>query len=194
MPRLQEGREALLGAGDDFRQRAKKEFDTFADFAVRDSVLEVAVGLMDVARPPFSCTHLLTSSRIAAAFKNVVDAFVTGIVLPPISLLPFIDRNLDEKFAVIRGGGPDRLNNDYSTAQQAVDDGAIVLTYGVFINNILNFVGIAISLFLIARIYGRLTHDNVIKRQVRCPFCRKWISEKAKRCVNCTSWLDGREQ
>ena len=135
----------------------------------------------------------LNLSRIASAFKQIVDAFVEGLVLPPISLLPFLDRNLNEKFAVLRGGGPDRLTNDYNTSQQAVDDGAVIMTYGAFLNQVLNFLGMAISLFLVARIYGWAASDNVIKRQVRCKYCRKYISEKAKRCVNCTSWQDGRE-
>lgn len=81
---------------------------------------------------------------------------------------------------------------------------------------------VALALFVIARVYGWVADDNVIKRQVKCKYCRKRISEKvclfssvwegvvgagcvfgglcadfwgvkAKRCVNCTSWQDGRE-
>ena len=46
MPRLEDGQEALLGAEGDVRKRAKREWDSFTDFALRDNVLEVAVGLM----------------------------------------------------------------------------------------------------------------------------------------------------
>ena len=46
MPRLDDSGEALLHAGQDASKRARKAWDGFADFALRDNVLEVAVGLM----------------------------------------------------------------------------------------------------------------------------------------------------
>jgi large conductance mechanosensitive channel len=70
----------------------------------------------------------------------------------------------------------------------------VVWAWGSFVDKVLRFVIIALALFMIASMYSRITHDNIIKRQVRCKFCRKYISEKAKRCVNCTSWLDGRDE
>ena len=48
MPRLEEGQETLMRAGEDARKRAKGEWDRFSNFALRDNVLEVAVGLMYV--------------------------------------------------------------------------------------------------------------------------------------------------
>lgn len=46
MPRLDDGSEALLHAGQDVRRRVRRVWDGFCDFALRDNVLEVAVGLM----------------------------------------------------------------------------------------------------------------------------------------------------
>lgn len=77
--------------------------------------------------------------------------------------------------------------------KQALDDGALVLAYGNFFDKVLRFLLIALSLWIIAMTYSRTSGDNIVKRQVKCKYCRKYISEKAKRCVNCTSWLDGRE-
>jgi hypothetical protein len=65
----------------------------------------------------------------AAAFTTVVTSFVSEILLPPISLLPFINKNLEEKFAVLRAG-PNRTESGYNTLQQAADDGAVVMAYG----------------------------------------------------------------
>ena len=48
MPRLDESGEALLHAGEDAGKRVRKAWDGFVDFALRDNVLEVAVGLMSV--------------------------------------------------------------------------------------------------------------------------------------------------
>ena len=46
MPRLDDSRDALLNAGEDTKNRAKRAWDGFSDFALQDNVLEVAVGLM----------------------------------------------------------------------------------------------------------------------------------------------------
>lgn len=69
---------------------------------------------------------------LAAAFTTVVTSFVSDILLPPLSLLPFINRNMDEKFAVLRKGPNynQTMSIGYNTMQQAADDGAVVLAYG----------------------------------------------------------------
>jgi len=46
MSQLDGSREALLHAGQDARQRVARVWNDFTDFALRDNVLEVAVGLM----------------------------------------------------------------------------------------------------------------------------------------------------
>jgi large conductance mechanosensitive channel len=46
MSTLDESRESLMHAGEEVERRAKRTWDGFADFAVQDNVLEVAVGLM----------------------------------------------------------------------------------------------------------------------------------------------------
>jgi len=181
MPALDDTGEALLRAEQDAQKTVKSLWEGFQDFALRDNVLEVATGLI-----------------IAAAFTTVVTSFVSDILLPPISLLPFINKNLDEKFAILRHGpsynhsAPDSL--PYNTLQQALDDGAVVLAYGSFLDKLFNFLGVGFSLYFIAQVYGYVSKDSIIKHTVRCKYCRKYISEKAQRCVNCTSWQDGRHE
>ena len=46
MPRLDDAEEALLDAGHSATKTARGVWDGFSDFALRDNVLEVAVGLM----------------------------------------------------------------------------------------------------------------------------------------------------
>lgn len=67
---------------------------------------------------------------IAQAFTKVVTSFVSDIILPIVALLPFLHRNLDEKFAVLRRGPHYVKWNGYNTLEQARDDGALVLAYG----------------------------------------------------------------
>jgi large conductance mechanosensitive channel len=136
----------------------------------------------------------------AASFTAVANSLVTDILLPLFSCLPGLSHNLDEAFLVLQNSKtskikptPPRKTPYYNTVQQALDDGAIVWAYGNFIDKLLRFILIALALFTVARIYGWLSSDNIVKRQIKCKYCRKYISDKAKRCVNCTSWLDGRE-
>lgn len=55
---------------------------------------------------------------------------MSDILLPPISLIPFINKNLDEKFAVLRRGQHYMKGYGYNTLKQALDDGAVVMAYG----------------------------------------------------------------
>ncbi|KAG9230978.1 putative ion channel [Amylocarpus encephaloides] len=177
---LEESQDLLGAAGDQVVGGAKRMWEGFTDFALQDNVLEVAVGLI-----------------IAAAFTSVVTSFVSEILLPPLSLLPFVRRNLDEKFAVLRPG-PNyngTQSHGYNTLDQATADGAVVMAYGAFINKLMNFLGIGFALYFVASLYDRYGgSDPIIKHTVKCRYCRKRISNKAIRCINCTSWVDGREE
>ncbi|KAL8790807.1 MAG: hypothetical protein Q9213_000431 [Squamulea squamosa] len=173
MPRLSDAQQTLLPSN--IKERTQNAWDDFTDFALRDNVLEVAVGLI-----------------LATAFTTVVSSFVDDIILPPVSLISPSNNNLDGKFAVLRKGHGYH-GRGYETLKDARDDGAVVMAYGEFISKVIRLFVIALALFIIARVYGWASNDSVIKKQVKCKYCRKRISEKAKRCVNCTSWQDGRE-
>ncbi|KAJ3555429.1 hypothetical protein NM688_g2585 [Phlebia brevispora] len=136
-----------------------------ADFLGRDNVLEVALGLM-----------------IATAFTSVVNSLVSDILLPPISLLPFMShKNLPEKFWILRSG-PNGANG-YNTLKQAAEDGAVTMAYGVFLDKTLTFMCLGLVLYGLAQMYGILSQDSIIKTTVKCPYCRKSISEKARRTM-----------
>ncbi|KAI0706103.1 gated mechanosensitive channel [Cytidiella melzeri] len=172
--------ERLLDGGNYVVRRVQSAWSNFLDFIGRDNVLEIAVGLMQV-NPP-----------IASSFTAVVNSLVSDVLLPPISLLPFMShKNLPEKFAILRRG-PHGAEG-YNTIEQAKNDGAVILAYGAFLDKTLMFFSLGLVLYAIAQTYAFFSKDDIIKHTVKCPYCRKYISEKAKRCVNCTSWVDGRE-
>ena len=150
-------RQSLLQLVSNVRDGTVSAWHGFIDFLDRDNVLEVAVGLI-----------------LAAAFTSVVSSFVSDILAPILSLLPFINKNFDEKFAVLRAGHNGQRK--YNTVTQALEDGAIILAWGSFIGKVFNFVGYGFALYLIAKIYSSTSHDNIIKRTVRCSYCRKYIS------------------
>lgn len=85
----------------------------FLDFALQGNILEIAFGLI-----------------IASSFTAIVNSFVSDILLPPLSVLLPLNKNLDEKFAVLKPGPNYERENGYNTLQFAQDDGAVVMAYG----------------------------------------------------------------
>ncbi|KAJ9136435.1 Mechanosensitive ion channel [Pleurostoma richardsiae] len=176
MPRLNDHGEEdsdLLERG---QRHARRIWDGFIDFALQGNILEIAFGLI-----------------LAATFTAVVTSFVSDILLPPLSVLFPLNKNMDEKFAVLRRGPNYEDYDGYNTLKQAQEDGAVVMAYGVFINKLVNFIAIGVACYGLANLYQWLSKDPIIKHTIKCPYCRKRVNEKSTRCINCTSWLDGRE-
>ncbi|KAH8085950.1 hypothetical protein BXZ70DRAFT_554534 [Cristinia sonorae] len=190
-----DARTNLVHAESQIRRKVRGAWSGFLEFALRDNVLEVAVGLI-----------------IASTFTAVVNSLVSDILLPPISLLPFMARNLEEKFWLLRKGP--HWAHGYNTRKQAIDDGAVIMTYGcvwvayrnaveaaaelmihrAFLDKLVSFVGVGLALYFLATLYGFFSKDSIIKHTMKCAYCKKEISQKAKRCPMCTTWLDGREE
>jgi large conductance mechanosensitive channel len=137
----------------------------FIAFAMRGNVVDLAVGVI-----------------IGAAFGKIITSFVNDILMPPLGLLmgkvDFTNRFISltgEKFASL------------ADAQEA---GAPTLNYGLFINNIINFLIVAFIIFLLIRTINRLSRKEEKPAEVttrECPFCLTNINKKATRCPNCTS-------
>ncbi|TEB36493.1 hypothetical protein FA13DRAFT_1726850 [Coprinellus micaceus] len=97
------------------------------------------------------------------------------------------------KFLVMKKGPKYYQKPGYNTREQALADGAVIWTYGSFLDELLAFFGLGLALYFIALTYGKVTKESVIRYTTKCAYCRKEISQKALRCPMCTSWLDGRE-
>lgn len=105
----------------------------FKKFAMRGNAIDLAVGVV-----------------IGAAFSGIVNSLVKDIINPPLGLLVGgID--FSNSFLVLKGAGP------YASLKAAQDAGAVVLTYGLFINAIINFAIVAFALFVIVRQINRFT-------------------------------------
>jgi large conductance mechanosensitive channel len=98
---------------DESRRRASRILHGFIDFAFQGNVLEIAFGLI-----------------IASMFTALITSLVSDILLPPISVLLPLNKNLEEKFAVLRAGPHRPEDSGYNTLKQAQDDGAVVMAYG----------------------------------------------------------------
>jgi large conductance mechanosensitive channel len=103
----------------------------FKEFAMRGNVLDMAVGII-----------------IGAAFGRIVSSLVNDVIMPPIGLL-MGGLDFSNLFVTLGGGTYDSL----ATAEEA---GAPVIKYGLFINNVLDFLIVAFVIFLVIRAMNRL--------------------------------------
>lgn len=101
-------------------------FAEFRKFAIRGSVVDLAVGVV-----------------IGAAFTAIVNSLVKDVIMPPIGLL-LGGIDFSNLFVVLKG-------THATTLKAAQDAGAVTINYGQFFNAIVNFLIIAFVLFLVLR-------------------------------------------
>ncbi len=160
-------------------------FEKFRKFATRGNVLDLAIGF-----------------TVGAAFSTIAKSLVDDVIMPLVALVTG-RINFEDRFFVLRT--PEGATLAYgATLDQALDVGAITLNYGVFINNIITFLIVALAMFLIVNFISRL--DDVLEEELglgadeapkspadkKCPFCIQTIPRKATRCPHCTSELEPR--
>jgi large conductance mechanosensitive channel len=147
-------------------------FQEFKEFALKGSVVDLAVGLV-----------------IGTAFGAIVKSLVDDIIMP---LLGFILKGTDlgKRYVVLRGRGPSGTNE---TVAQAREAGNVIVTYGNFLNTVLTFLLISFALFIVIKQINRLRrlkkHQADDPTEKNCPYCLQPIPIKATRCFQCTSEL-----
>ncbi len=147
----------------------------FKKFIMRGNVLDLAVGIV-----------------VGAAFGAIVNSFVKDILMPPIGLL-LGGADFTNYFVVLKGPA----GQTYATLEAAQKAGAVTWNYGLFINAIINFLIIAVAIFVVVKAYEK-TYEQFKKAPApapantkECPFCASIIPLKATRCPYCTSELKG---
>ena len=135
----------------------------FKEFAMRGSVLDLAVGVI-----------------IGVSFGKVVSSLVDDVIMPPIGrLLGHVDFsnlfiNLSDK--------------SYESLAAAKTAGAPTLNYGNFLNTIINFLIVAFAVFLLVRAVNKWMPKPAPPVTTRdCPQCAMPIPVAAKKCGHCTS-------
>ncbi|HEY6335904.1 MAG TPA: large conductance mechanosensitive channel protein MscL [Alphaproteobacteria bacterium] len=103
----------------------------FKEFAMRGNVIDLAVGVI-----------------IGAAFGKIISSLVADIVMPPIGMLL---GNLDFSNLFI-----DLTGKGFPSLAAARAAGAPTLNYGIFINNIIDFLIVAFAIFIVIREINRL--------------------------------------
>jgi large conductance mechanosensitive channel len=146
-------------------------FKDFKEFAMRGSVVDMAVGII-----------------IGAAFGAVVKSLVADIIMPPIGLL-LGNVDFTNLFITLKAG---KVAGPYTTLATAHAAGAVTLNIGMFINTIVSFIIVAYAVFLVIRGINRMQQAPVAPPAAptkECPHCASEIPLKATRCPHCTSEL-----
>src|SRR5262245_36765899 len=98
----------------------------FRDFAVKGNVVDMAVGVI-----------------IGGAFGKIVSSLVSDVLMPPIGrLMGGVD--FSNLFFVLGEG-------QFKTLEEAKAAGAATLNYGIFLNNVINFVIVAFCVFMMIK-------------------------------------------
>lgn len=141
-------------------------FKGFREFIMRGNVLDLAVAVI-----------------IGAAFGKIVTSLVSDILMPPLGLAL---KNVDFSNLFI-----DLSGNHYDTLAKAKAAGAATINYGVFLNNVIDFLIVAFVIYLLIRAATKMKKAPapVDPSTKDCPFCRTTIPIAATRCPNCTSNL-----
>jgi large conductance mechanosensitive channel len=106
----------------------------FKEFALKGNMLDLAVGII-----------------IGIAFGTVVNSLVNDIIMPPIGMamgqVDFKDLKV-----VLKAPVPEVKDAAGAVVTAAVPE--VAIRWGLFINNILNFVIVAFSVFLVVKVFN----------------------------------------
>jgi large conductance mechanosensitive channel len=146
----------------------------FKKFALRGNVLDLAIGVI-----------------IGAAFGTIVNSLVQDIIMPPIGVLMSATHAQDfQDWALpLNAENAQEFREASKSTTYAKEHGIATINYGKFINNVVSFVIIAFSVFLVVRQVNRFSPPPPPKTR-ECPMCLSNIPNKARRCPNCTSEVE----
>ncbi|MBR6902568.1 MAG: large conductance mechanosensitive channel protein MscL [Clostridia bacterium] len=147
----------------------KKFFEEFKKFALKGNVMDMAIGVI-----------------IGGAFSAIVTALTTSFINPLINSIGGAEIAGSIRLPWVDYSGLD--------AEAAAE---LSLNYGAFITAIINFLIIALILFLMLKAMNKLMSIGKKKKEEEeavttktCPYCKSEIDIEATRCPHCTSELE----
>lgn len=161
----------------------KKLLKEFKEFAVKGNIIDLAVGVI-----------------IGGAFQRIVSSFVNDLIMPLISLITG-GENLNGNFTILKL--PDGVTRDQvTTLANASELGVVTFNYGSFISGVIDFLIMAIVVFLMIKLINKFKNMAVCAltdpskepapeppKTKKCIYCLSEIPYKATRCSQCTSEL-----
>jgi large conductance mechanosensitive channel len=148
--------------------------DEFKDFISKGNVFALAVGII-----------------IGIAFGAVINSMVGDMIMPVVGLGTG-GSDFSDNYVVLKPGHVNGTEvSSFSSLAAAKAAGANTFRYGLFINQVINFVIIALVIFAMVKGISMMKKEKPKDPTTKpCPFCDTQISLKATRCPNCTSELD----
>jgi len=137
----------------------------FKEFALKGNVMDMAIGVI-----------------IGGAFSSIVTSLTDNFIKPLINSIGGSDI-----------GGSIRLPWVDYTGLEPEEVSQLSLNYGAFISAIINFLIIAIVLFLMLKGMNKLINlrkkpeEEAAPLTKKCPFCKSEVDIEAVRCPHCTS-------
>jgi large conductance mechanosensitive channel len=142
----------------------------FKEFIQKGNVLDMAVGFI-----------------MGSAFGKIVTSLINDVIMPPIGLL--LGKVDFSSLYINLSGRP------FETLAEAKKAGAATINYGAFLNTLLEFIVVALAIFIMIKWINTLRRKPVpapaVPTTKDCPFCFTAIPIKAVRCPHCTSELKG---
>jgi large conductance mechanosensitive channel len=116
---------------------------------------------------------------IGAAFGSIVTSLVKDVIMPPIGILL---------------GGVDFSSFAFTLKEATADAPAVLISYGVFLNTVINFLIVAFAVFMLIRGFNKLQKPPEAPAAAapttkECPECLMTIPIGAKRCGHCTATI-----
>ena len=164
-------------------------FKEFKKFIMRGNMIDLAVGVI-----------------IGGAFNGLVNSLVNDIFMPLIGF--FIGDTDFSNFYLLMSKLPyDTVDSTGATISvmekpetlaRAQELGLSTLNYGNFITGVINFLIMALVVFLMVKGINKLhdlgkkpvAEEAVAPTTKICPYCQSEISIKAVKCPHCTSDLE----
>ena len=114
----------------------------FKEFAMKGNVIDLAIGVI-----------------IGGAFGKIVTSLVNDIIMPVIGRLV---GKVDFSNLYINLSG-----QQFNSLQEAQAAGAATINYGLFLNNLINFLIIAFSIFIVTSLKTSLTKMIILNLNLK---------------------------
>eukprot|EP00644_Phytophthora_capsici_P009133 jgi/Phyca11/102121/e_gw1.6.961.1 len=142
----------------------------FHEFIQQGNMLNMAVGLI-----------------LGSSFSAILNSLVVDILSPIISL--FTERGIANHYWPVRCPStlPSCSGVSWQTWKEARDAGAVTINYGLFLENVMNFIINALFLFIAVKKALEFVFKLKVGVKKQCRYCKEFVKGAATRCKDCGS-------
>ena len=145
-------------------------FEEWKKFLMRGSIIDLSIGVV-----------------LGGAFGKIVSSFTSDILMPPLGLM--LGKVDFSNFYINLSGV------EYESFAAAKEAGAPIIAYGAFLNTCLDFMIVAVAIFILIKQVNRLLPappPPPAPNPRKCPYCREVVADDATKCPHCASDIKGK--